>query len=184
MNTNRVILIVACAVLLLTLAIAQTLPLRTTLLRSASPQSTPQRQPPKAQVSKERDPALYDEAGPFTLDKETSKQAHKTILTEVRGFLWDHWQQKRHAHLVIKSKDIADQPISSEFYVEPDDEGRWHIALESIGGAEKFYVIERIEVPEDEPPTLPGKKELGKHQGQGDGIHLKQSEEVNMGVIL
>lgn len=196
-SSKRILVIVLCLMLLISFVVAQTLTLQQTRNTNsasgappASPSTPPISQPKMSNGAgsplKSRDLTLYDKTGPFAIDKRLAKEAHNAILVQIRSFLWDHWQQRRHGHLVINSHNIAGYPTIYKFFVEPDATGRWHIALERDDNTEGelFYLIERVEMPEDGPPTLPPAPRQEPRGSSTLGLHLKHNEQAASGLVL
>jgi hypothetical protein len=77
-----------------------------------------------------RDLAAYDKAGPYTIDYEPPFRGDK-YLGEIRGFLWEHWKERRLGVVKATFHTIeGDRTISTSF-VEPDAKGSWRITVES-----------------------------------------------------
>jgi hypothetical protein len=152
---------------------------------SPSPQTVASPQPPKKQSHPgKRDLSLYDKALPLTLSKTASKQERESGMSQIRGFLLSHWQGKHHGYAQTSFFNPEGNQVASTFFVEPDADGQWVVTLESSTGAtETFHVVEQIEAPDDGPPSL-GHGNRGIKGGTHTGLHLKQNEKSNSGLIL
>jgi len=78
-----------------------------------------------------RDLAAYDQAGPYELNNNLHPHDAEKIRGEIRGFLWEHWKQRRLGLLKATFFSIEGDPTSSSFYVEPGDKNSWRIKIES-----------------------------------------------------
>lgn len=77
-----------------------------------------------------RDLAAYDKAGPYTIDYVPPFRGDK-YLGEIRGFLWEHWKERRLGVVKATFHSIeGDRTISTSF-VEPNAKGSWRITVES-----------------------------------------------------
>lgn len=203
---KRTLVIIPSAALLVGFTLAQTLPppaqpspspspsAQTTTTSAAVPSTAspaPQPaaaaapQPPKKESHPgKRDLSLYDKATPLTLSKNASKQDRESGLSQIRGFLFEHWQGKRHGYAQASLPNPEGNATAHTFFVEPDANGQWTVTLEtSTGATETFHVVEQIEAPDDGPPVLGH----GNHGIKGSthiGLHLKQSATANSGLIL
>ena len=73
-----------------------------------------------------------DQAGPYVItndDHLTGKSARKDA--EIRRFLWDQWRWHRMGKLVETRYSKEGVPCTTTFVLEPDDKGRWTVAVES-----------------------------------------------------
>ncbi len=77
-----------------------------------------------------RDLTAYDRAGPYTVDYEPPYNADK-YLGEIRGFLWEHWKERRRGQVIATFFSIEGDTTSSNFFVEPGAKGCWRITIES-----------------------------------------------------
>lgn len=201
---KRTLVIIPSAALLVGFALAQTLPpaqpspspapsAQTITTSAATPSTaspTPQTaatapQPPKKQSHPgKRDLSLYDKATPLTLSKNASKQERESGMSQIRGFLFTHWQGKHHGYAQTSFFNPEGNQVAATFFVEPDDNNQWVVTLESSAGAtETFHIVEQIEAPDDGPPSL-GHGNRGIIGGTHTGLHLKQNEKSNSGLIL
>lgn len=55
-----------------------------------------------------------------------SEMSQNPILAQARSFLWDHWQKRKRAYLVLTLSSV-DSTGTSHIFVEPDDSGRWRV---------------------------------------------------------
>src|SRR4029078_502470 len=119
-----------------------------------------------------RDLSTYDQAGPYELNNDLHPHDADKILGEIRGFLWEHWKERRPGVVNDTFFSIeGDQPTSS-FLVEPDAKSSWRISVESVSIisallpkrrkprreiTHEFYdEIERLEATsENAPPSVP-----------------------------
>lgn len=77
-----------------------------------------------------RDLTAYDKAGPYTIDYEPPYKADK-YLAEIRGFLWEHWKNRRRGLVKATFYTIEGDPTVSTSFIEPDAKGCWRITVES-----------------------------------------------------
>jgi hypothetical protein len=78
-----------------------------------------------------RDLAAYDQAGPYELNNDLHPHDADKILGEIRGFLWEHWKERRLGLVKATFFSIEGDHTSSSFFVEPNAEGSWRITVES-----------------------------------------------------
>jgi len=197
---KRTLVIIPSAALLVGFALAQTMPPQpspspapntqttaspATPSASPLPQAAALPQPPKKESHPgKRDLSLYDKATPLTLSKNASKQERESGLSQIRGFIFEHWQGKHHGYAQTSFYNPEGNQIASTFFVETDADDQWVVTLESSTGAtETFHVVEQIEAPDDGPPSL-GHHNRGIKGGTHTGLHLKQSATANSGLIL
>lgn len=155
-------------------------------LPGAPPSPTPVVRPPDAPAPpalKRRDLSRYEKAGPFAIADGMERSAREAAMAPARTFLLQSWRGRRLGRLVINSLDVDGRISSSAFYVEPDEGGQWVVVLERAGGSETFRFVEEVEAPEDEPPVLDKSGEARASSGR-TGLHLKQSESANSGLVL
>ena len=79
-----------------------------------------------------RDLSAYDQAGPYELNNDIHPRNSDLILGEIRGFLWEHWKQRRLGVVKATFFSIEGDQTSSSFFVEPDSKGSWSIKVESL----------------------------------------------------
>ena len=188
--------VLICGVLLAGFAATQILPPAHSVTRQghaaqtlpgAAPSPTPVLRPSDSAAPprlKPRDLSRYDKAGPFNVAARTGGPAREAVMSQARAFLLEHWRGQRLGHLVINSGDAEGRPAASSFYVEPDEGGRWAVVLETAGGSETFRFVEEVEVPEEGPPLLEESPEGVRPPAVRMGLHLKQSESANSGLVL
>lgn len=78
-----------------------------------------------------RDLAAYDRAGPYELNNDLHPHDAAKILGEIRGFLWEHWKERRLGLVKATFFSIEGDHTSSSFFVEPDAKNSWRITVES-----------------------------------------------------
>lgn len=190
-NSKSIIVLGLLTSVLTALVVARTLPQSSGLAQrreggSAAPTPSPV-QPPPGGISRppqnsRRDLSRYDKLEPLTL-VEHSKPERDATLARIRSFLLEHWRGHRLGHVTISLPSPAGTPASSAFYVEPDSEGHWSIVLETAVGTETFRFVEEVDIPEDGPPIIDPHAE-GQRSSGAKGLHLKQSERANTGMVL
>jgi hypothetical protein len=130
-----------------------------------------------------RDLSRYDKLEPLVI-AEQSKSKRDAALARARGFLLEHWRGRRLGHVVISFPGPADSLTPSAFYVEPDSEGHWTIVLETAGRTETFRFVEEVDIPENGPPIIDPHAGEQQRPSGAKGLHLKQSERANTGMVL
>ncbi len=104
-------------------------------------------------------------------------------MSQVRSFLFEHWQGKHHGYVQTFHPDIAGNAVTSVFFIEPDAKGQWAITIERADSSETFYFVEQVSVPNDGTP--PRVDPDGKVRGSGGtGLYLKQNAKAHSGLIL
>ena len=78
-----------------------------------------------------RNVAVYDKAGPYSIDNEPPFEKRERMAGEIRWFLWEHWKERRLGLVKAIFYSIEGDQTSSSFFVEPDAKGRWRIMVES-----------------------------------------------------
>ena len=78
-----------------------------------------------------RNLAVYDKAGPYTIDYEPPFKGDKN-LGEIRSFLWEHWKDRRLGVVKATFYTIEGDATISTSFVEPDAKGCWRISIESV----------------------------------------------------
>jgi hypothetical protein len=73
-----------------------------------------------ADIAQGRDLSLYDKGGHFL--------ASGSNLPKIRAFIWRHWHNKQRGYIRVTVSG-ADWPATLHFFIEPDRQGAWHIAL-------------------------------------------------------
>ena len=86
-------------------------------------------EPPVDVVIDHRDRTLYADGGEFKNDPQTHYNIPR--IDELRQFIWRHWNEKTRgrARLSITGKDSETQTY---FFVEPDNNGAWRVALRGL----------------------------------------------------
>jgi hypothetical protein len=85
----------------------------------------------QAQEAAKRDLARYLRGGSFDLSYGLGTEELTALRAKARGCLWESWKQKRLAQCVITFHAFPEgDPTISNFYVEPDRNGRWRIVEE------------------------------------------------------
>jgi hypothetical protein len=77
------------------------------------------------------DVAAYDRAGPYELNNDLHPHDADKILGEIRGFLWEHWKERRLGLVKATFFSIEGDHTSSSFFVEPNAKNSWRITVES-----------------------------------------------------
>ena len=120
---------------------------------------------PMQQESHGRDLTLYDKAGPFEITLDDMTRGHGQVVEgKIRQWLWNHWTSQRRACLKVKRYSNEGEPSTSSYFVEPDDRGRWRIAVVIVRvlmdgrhpskkveqeNAYEAYSVERVEPQRD-----------------------------------
>jgi hypothetical protein len=87
-------------------------------------------------IAQERDLASYDDGGDINCRVGTVRHPGETAadfssercqLSKLRDFVWEHWQTKRRGYLRI-SFDSVDAVSTSHLFIEPESDGKWHVA--------------------------------------------------------
>lgn len=109
----------------------------------------------------QRDLGAYDKAGPYSLKPSLNTRTRATILTALRGFIWEHWYKRSLGHVVTTFYSKEGEPSTYSFFIEADEKGNWRVAVEvnrllvTRGGSKQKYsetdkfaadTVERIEV--------------------------------------
>jgi hypothetical protein len=89
-----------------------------------------------AAIAQGRDLSLYDDGGHancragmvrFQGESAADFNSENCRILKVRDFIWEHWQNKRKGYIRI-SFDSVDAVSTSHIFVEPDQNGKWHVA--------------------------------------------------------
>jgi hypothetical protein len=75
--------------------------------------------------------AQYDKAGPYSIGDDLSPSRRDKLLTEIRGFLWEHWINKRPGQLRVTVYTIEGDPTTYNFFIEKDPRENWFIRAKS-----------------------------------------------------
>jgi hypothetical protein len=108
-----------------------------------------------AQEAGKRDLSRYERGGQFNLryfyGQEPDDEAE--VLARARKLLWACWRAKRLAHFAIVKIYTHGDSTTINYYVEPDEDGRWRVAVEKesncctsdvIAGKERVHMIESV----------------------------------------
>ncbi|MCA1625904.1 MAG: hypothetical protein LC768_05930 [Acidobacteria bacterium] len=77
-----------------------------------------------------RDLSLYEQGK--TYDFSWSKlKTLRAEREEFREYLWQQWSKQRRTTVTATFYSVEGDPTTSTYYIEPDESGRWHIAVES-----------------------------------------------------
>src|SRR5262245_46950054 len=90
-----------------------------------------------------RDLTRYDDGGAFDFSWGAGLEAHAQMMPKLRRFLWEHWTQKRLAHVVVTLYTIEGDPTSYNLFVEPDRDQRWRVVAEYESECCWFYAMEK-----------------------------------------
>ena len=107
-----------------------------------SAQPKPRNQTPVRNISK------YDTIDPFVLGNEPAFESDYKAMEEIRSFVWEHWHGRRRGWLSATFYTIEGDKTVSKFFVEPDENGVWHLIIESESAvdmkpARKFSFYDR-----------------------------------------
>jgi hypothetical protein len=99
-----------------------------------------------ATIIQERNLALYDDGGHsncragmvrFRSENASDFSSENCSISKVRDFLWQHWQEKKRGYVRI-SFDSVDAVSTSHIFVEPDQNGRWHVVWRIVRHSEEI----------------------------------------------
>jgi hypothetical protein len=96
-----------------------------------------------AQTVQKRDLSRYDDGGTFDFNWGVGPQAHERMRPKLREFLWEHWSQKRLGRVVATFYSIEGDPATYHLYIEPGEDGRWHVVSEFETECCWFYSMEK-----------------------------------------
>jgi hypothetical protein len=121
-----------------------------------------------------RDMARYDDGGAFDFRWDAGLKAHALMNGKLRDFLWEHWTQKRLAHVVVTLYTIEGDPTTYNLFIEPDGSQRWRVVAEYESeccwsyalekprrkrtrkkGVALYDVVERVQISGNDQGTLP-----------------------------
>jgi hypothetical protein len=71
----------------------------------------------------------YDRAGPYELVRRPDGNPPFDQIDRIRGWLWIHWTERRLGLLIVTRFTTEGDRITAHYYIEPDSENRWRIAL-------------------------------------------------------
>lgn len=184
-----------CLIAVATFVVAQTSPQNITppAVQTPSPQASPTPKspfmpvvPPAGSVPKwTRNLTQYTTAAPITIPDNISPAARRSAMGNVRAFIAEQWQGKKRARVSYVSTLIQGlAPGSTTFYVEPDEAGKWRVALEIQGQdyPQYFYAVEQVSIDQEGLP-ITGEDGEGR-KAVGTALMLKESKESNSGLIL
>jgi len=78
----------------------------------------------------QRDLGAYDKTGPFSLRPSLDARTRATVLTSLRGFIWEHWYKRSLGRVVSTFYSKEGERITYSFFIEPDENGNWRVAVE------------------------------------------------------
>lgn len=124
-----------------------------------------------AQEAVKRDLSRYERGGEFTLRYMYGQSPEDEAEVTARGrkFLWATWREERRAHFAIVKIYSHGDSTTINYYVEPDDEGRWRVAVEhesdccsvdavmgearvrKITRSESYYIVSRVDATSGRP---------------------------------
>lgn len=194
--TRPIAVLLVCLIVVTTFVIAQTsspqnAPLRP--VQTPSPQASPTPKspfmpvaPPAGSIPKwTRNLTQYTTAAPITIPDNVSPAARRSAMGDLRAFIAEQWQGKKRARISYVSTLIQGlAPGSTTFYVEPDEAGKWRVALEIQGQdyPQYFYAVEQVSLDQEGFPIM-GEDGEGR-KAVGTALMLKESRESNSGLIL
>lgn len=98
------------------------------LMKAEDHQPVPIPAKPKT-VTDDRDLSLYDFGGRqgcgivLTVTKASRCDAS---MKRARTFIWEHWQEKKRGYVIVRMASV-DAESDAHIFVEPDDNGAWHV---------------------------------------------------------
>jgi hypothetical protein len=90
-----------------------------------------------------RDMTHYDDGGVFDFSWGAGPEVHAQMMPKLRRFLWEHWTQKRLAHVVVTLYTLEGDPTTYNLFVEPDRDQRWRVVAEYERECCWFYALEK-----------------------------------------
>jgi len=90
-----------------------------------------------------RDLTHYDDGGAFDFSWGSGPKAHAQMSPKLRRFLWEHWTQKRLAHVIVTLYTIEGDPTIYNLFVEPDRDQRWRVVAEYESECCWYYSMEK-----------------------------------------
>ena len=117
-----------------------------------------------AQTARTKSPGLadYDKAGPYTFGVDMGMSARASQESEIRGFLWEHWQRRRLGSLTATWISKEGAPNTYHYLIQPDENGVWCVSIHverdlvQMGRSNqthhevedyRAYTVERYEIP-------------------------------------
>ena len=141
-----------------------------------------------------RDLTRYDEAGVFDFSWGVSWREHAQMKLKLRDFLWEHWTQKRLAHMVVTVHSIEGDPTTYNLFVEPDKNKRWLVVGEyeslccwfysmekpkrkpkRVKGVVTYDVVERVQTSSNDQATLPFTPGVDRREADSYILRLRRS---------
>ena len=89
-----------------------------------------------ADIAQRRDLSIYDDGGHINCrlgmvcySGEAAKDfgREQCQLPKLRDFVWGHWQTRKRGYIRV-SFDSVDAVSTSHLFIEPDSDGKWHVA--------------------------------------------------------
>lgn len=146
-----------------------------------------------------RDMARYDDGGAFDFSWGVGRKAHDQMKPKLRDFLWEHWTQKRLAHVVVTLYTIEGDPTTYNLFVEPDGNQRWRVVAEYESECCWFYamekprrkrkrkkgvalydVVERVQISGNDRGTLPIIPGGDRRESNSYVLHLRRTDGNNL----
>jgi hypothetical protein len=90
-----------------------------------------------------RDLTRYDDGGAFDFSWGAGPEAHARMMPNLRRFLWEHWTQKRLAHVVVTLYSIEGDPTTYNLFIEPDRDQHWRVVAEYESECCWFHAMEK-----------------------------------------
>ena len=97
------------------------------LVNYCSNEKAQHREDKSAKGAQARNLDLYDKAGPF--DAGVLMEKASFTKEKRREFLWKHWQEQKLGYIATTIYTKEGDKITFHEYIEPDDNGRWHISV-------------------------------------------------------
>jgi hypothetical protein len=89
-----------------------------------------------ANIAQQRDLTIYDDGGHINCrlgmvryagETASDFSAERCQLPKLRNFMFEHWVAKKRGYVRI-SFDSVDAVSTSHLFIEPDGDGKWHVA--------------------------------------------------------
>jgi hypothetical protein len=80
-----------------------------------------------ADITQGRDLSLYDDGRHFNCYLIYEGDEPECNIPKIRKFIWQHWQNKQRGYIRITFGSI-DAVSTSHIFIEPDEQGMWHVA--------------------------------------------------------
>jgi hypothetical protein len=108
--------------------------------------SLPAQLPPDKQAA-ERDLSRYSVLGPITLgytpELRRNLERNKSVI---RKFVWEFFKNRKLAHLRFLSHSLEGNKIENLIFIEPDENGIWHVHVESISEYQSYGAGKEIQI--------------------------------------